>query len=141
MVVHFSHDPEPKIKFVSLKAFYAFLTSLRESGQELWAADVPCPGHPDQALLAAQLSELATQSLDDDTEFLVCLYLPLVRTEASAVLERFISSESFFVREAVAEVIGSARLSETRELLKELREDDHPQVRKAAERASKVWRV
>jgi len=141
IVVHFSHDPEPRIKFVSLEAFRAFLASLRDTRQELWSVEIPSPAHPQQGLLAAHLGDLAAQALDDAAEFLICLYLPLVRGDASSVLARFLASESFFVREAVAEVIGTARLSDSRDLLKELREDKHPQVRKAAERASKVWRV
>lgn len=134
MVVHVFHDDQPRIKFANLKSFKQFLLDLRKNEEDLWTVETSSPAHPNQALLAKCLEELAERPVDDDTEFLILLYLPLLRTDAATVLERFLSNESFFVREAVADVVGAARLPDCEGILAKLSVDEHPQVRSAAER-------
>jgi hypothetical protein len=138
MVVHFNHDPEPKIEFESLDAFERFLRELRARNQQLGEVEISAPAHPNQVALAAVLSELARATEHEDTEFLICLYLPLLRGEHRQVLERLGAHENFFVREAVAEAIGSAQLPESGAIVRALVEDPHPQVRTAAMKASEV---
>lgn len=138
MVVHFNHDPEPRIEFETLDDFEHFLRQLRSSDQPLNDGDVdmPSPAHPNQIALAAVLSELS-RGEDDDSEFLICLYLPLLRGEHRALLRELATHTSFFVREVLAEVIGTARLPGAQALLRALANDPDPQVRDAAHRASR----
>lgn len=138
MVGHFNHDPEPRIEFESLDAFEKFLRELRARNHELGEVEVATPAHPNQVALAAVLSELARATEHKDTEFLICLYLPLLRGEHRQVLERLGAHENFFVREAVAEAIGSAQLPDSDAVVRALVEDPHPQVRSAAMRASEI---
>lgn len=138
MVVHFNHDPEPRIEFDSVMAFEAFLRSLRDNGEELGTIDVASPAHPDQTALAAALRELMQG--DDDAEFLLCLYLPLLRGEHAALLTDLSVYDNFFVREALADVIGAGSLPGSDALLQSLTADAHPQVRNAAQRAAKALR-
>ena len=138
MVVHFNHDPEPRIEFESLHSFEAFLLGLRSRGQELGEVEVASPSHPSQVALAVVLSELARATEDVNAESLICLYLPLLRGEHAKVLEILATHESFFVREAVAEAIRSALLPESGAVLRALAADSHPQVRSAAVRASEI---
>lgn len=136
MVVHFNHDPEPKIEFENLNAFERFLRELRATNQELGEFEIPSPAHPNQIALAAVLSELA-RAEDEDSEFLLSLYLPLLRGEHMKLIEELGAHESFFVREAVAEAIGTALLPGCEAIVRLLAEDPHPQVSSAAIRAIK----
>lgn len=140
MVVHFNHDPEPRIEFDSMAAFEAFLRSLRDNGEELGTIDVASPAHPDQTALAAALRELMRDDDADDAEFLLCLYLPLLRGEHSTLLADLGVYDNFFVREALADVIGTGSLPGSDALLQALAADAHPQVRNAAQRAAKALR-
>ena len=138
MVVHFNHDPDPRIEFGSLDAFETYLRDLRARNQDLGEVEVASPSHPNQVALAAVLSELTRATDDENTEFLICLYLPLLRGDHRQVLERLGAHESFFIREAVAEAIGSAQLPESGAVVRALVADPHPQVRSAAIRASEM---
>jgi hypothetical protein len=136
MVVHFNHDPEPRIEFGTLDAFEKFLRALRMENKELGEYPVPSPEHPNQMALAAVLAELS-RAEDEDSEFLLCLYLPLLRGEHKGLLQQLGKHGSFFVREAVADAVGAARLPSTQDIIRSLAADPHPQVRAAAIRASK----
>lgn len=137
MVVHFNHDPEPQIEFASLQAFEQFLRKLKLENRALGEIEVHSPAHPIQEDLAEALVELALQEDDEDAEFLICLYLPLLRGPQAGVLEALAEHRSFFVREALAEAIGSSQLPESSAVLERLLADVHPQVRSAADRARK----
>ncbi|MBC3935511.1 hypothetical protein H8K47_09070 [Undibacterium sp. CY7W] len=139
MVVHFNHDPEPKIEFASLNAFEEFLRKLHVSHTKLGELEIEDPVHPNQAALSAVLSELARATEFDDSEFLICLYLPLLRGEHEQVLQNLAEHPSFFVREAVADAIGSAHLTDSTNLILSLIKDPHPQVQNAALRVSKLF--
>jgi len=136
MVVHFNHDPEPKIEFDTLNAFESFLRRLRTNNQELGEVEIPSPAHPNQIALTAVLSEFA-RAEDEDSEFLLCLYLPLLRGEHRKLLEDLGAHKSFFVREAVAEAVGTAALPGSEGVVRMLATDPHPQVSSAAIRAAK----
>ena len=140
MVVHFNHDPEPRIEFESLDAYESFLRGLHARNEALGEVEVAAPPHANQVALAAVLSELARTTGHEDAEFLLCLYLPLLRGEHLQLLERLRVHEDFFVREAVAEAIGSARLTGADAVARALLEDPHPQVRSAAIRALEAFR-
>jgi hypothetical protein len=140
MVVHFNHDPEPKIEFLNLKAFQDFLIELRNRSEPIWSAEIPSPAHPNQELLVRSLTELAESPPDDDVQFLICLYLPLLRGERVELLSQLSRSEDFFVREAVADHIGAFQFSGSEALVLDLANDAHPQVRSAAMRAIKAMR-
>ncbi len=138
MVVHFSHDPEPKIEFLSLDAFEAFLVKLHEQRACIFEMDAPLVSHPDQSLLDASILSLIDEQPSDEVEFLICLYLPLLRGDHAYLLARLATYDNFLVREAVAEAIGSAGLSGSKEILVKLTGDLHPQVQSAAVRALKL---
>lgn len=136
MVVHFNHDPEPKIEFETARAFEAFLRELRARDQELGSVEASPPTHPNQIALAASLCELA-RSDDEDSEFLLCLYVPLLRGEHERGLGELVEHKSFLVRESIADAAGIGHLSGCEAALRSLASDPHPQVRCAALRASK----
>nr|WP_225591175.1 HEAT repeat domain-containing protein [Pseudoxanthomonas sp. PXM03] len=100
--------------------------------------DAPSVSHPDQSLLDASILSLIDEQPSDEVEFLICLYLPLLRGDHADLLARLATYDNFFVREAVAEAIGSAGLSGSREILVKLTDDPHPQVQAAAARALKL---
>lgn len=137
MVVHFNHDPEPKIEFESFQDFEGFIRELHERHQELGEVEPAPPAHPNQVALAAVLAELGRAAEDPDSEFLICLYLPLLRGNHSRLLQELNSNESFFVREAIADSIGAGHLQNAGEIARILASDSHPQVRDAALRAQK----
>jgi len=140
MIVHFNHDPEPKIEFSNLNAFRDFLTELRNKGKPIWSAEVPSPAHPNQELLVRSLTELADSPPDDDVQFFTCLYLPLLRGEQAELLRQLAQSRDFFVRESVADHIGTFQVASSEALVLDLASDAHPQVRSAAMRAIKALR-
>lgn len=140
MVIHVSHDSEPRIKFATLAGFEEFLVRLRASGEQLWDTDVPSPPHPDQAALGEFLRQLASRPVDGEVEFLACIYLPMLREDPGGILELISRSKSFFIRETLADTIAAARIAGSRDLLVHLKADRHPQVRSAAERALAAWR-
>lgn len=141
MVVHFNHDPEPRIEFGTVLAFENFLRQLHAQEQSLGDVEPTSPAHPDQVALAAVLRELARATEDVDAESLICLYLPLLRGEHRPTLEALAAHPDFLVREALADAIGNAALPDSTEVLRALSTDPHSQVRQAALRASAVLRL
>lgn len=137
MVVHFNHDPEPTIEFASLSEFEHFLRGLKLEHKELGEDLLQAPAHPKQEALAQAILELALLEDDEDAEFLICLYLPLLRGRHPNVLEEIATHPSFLVREALANACGGARLPGSEIILQKLMADAHIQVRNAAGRAEK----
>lgn len=138
MVIHFSHDPEPVIKFPSLDFFAGFLISLKAQGIALWDTERSAPEHPDQMALGLALRELAA-STDEHAQFLICTYLPTLRADPADVLGTLAAHPDFFVRESAAEALGMARIPGTRGLLDTLATDQHGQVKSAARRSLDRW--
>jgi hypothetical protein len=135
MVIHFSHDPEPRIAFSSLSAFASFLADLGRKGSPLWLAEPQPVAHSNQNELSKAIEELLDHPDADASEDLFCLYLPLLRGDHANLLSRVAKVDSFFVREAVACSIGRTGLLNCMGVLGELAQDSHPQVRNAAQSA------
>lgn len=135
MVSHFFHDPEPRIEFVTLADFEAFLLDLRRRRVPLDAEDRVPPAHPEQAALAGALRELACADDDADADWLICFYLPLLRSDPGHVLEVLAHHDNFFVRESAAEALARIDDPNLKHLLARLAADTHPQVADAARRS------
>jgi mutator protein MutT len=141
MAMYLSHDHGPSIKFVDLAGFEAFLAGIRARGGDIdESRDLPVPAHPDQSALARCIRDLIGRPLDDETEQLLFLYLPMLRVDDDGLFASLASSESFFVREAAADLAGDARIAGSRPVVERLLKDPHPQVREAARRALEGWR-
>ena len=140
MVIHFSHDPEPVIKFPSLDFFAGFLIALKAQDTALWDTEKSAPEHPDQMALGLALRELAGSD-DEHAQFLICTYLPTLRADPAAVLGTLAAHPDFFVRESTAEVLGVARIADSRGLLETLAGDRHGQVKSAAQRSLDRWKA
>jgi len=128
MVVHFSHDDEPEIRFHDLASFRRSLMAALDQGLDI--DDLPCePLGPfdDQQGLIRTLTDLIDRG-DDDAEFLLCLLLPLLVPKQISIIERLACHESFFVRERLAEFIASHPRAEHHSVARRLSEDQHPQV-------------
>jgi hypothetical protein len=142
MVVHFSHDPEPEIRFPDLASFRASLNVARD--QHLSIDQVPFEPlrpHTDQQRLIDALAGLNRES-SDTAEFLLCLYIPLIAPEQIPILEQLATSSSFFVRESVARYIEIHPRSEHGIIAAKLAKDNHPQVSQVGKQAlSSVNRV
>ena len=132
MVMHFNHDNDLRIEFDSLNAFEAYLQQLRSRNQDLDSAELSVPAHPNQIALGAVLSELGLIRDDETVNAILCLYLPLLRGEHAQLLQLLSSHPDFFVREALAAAIGSAKLPESADVIRALVEDQVRQVRSAA---------
>ena len=155
-VVYFSHDPEPEIHFTDLRSFAQALEQAK--AEAIWLDEMPRqPVEPlaDPAALESltALAEQAEPELEEETEFLLCLYLPLVPLDQLPVLERLASHDSFYVREAAARHLsreswgrpdgdpvyagyGPAHLA----LAEKLARDTHPQVARPGRAALKLIR-
>jgi HEAT repeat protein len=97
--------------------------------------DAPTPSHTQQHLLDETLTALANETDSDATEFLICLYLPLLSGAHTQLLDMLAKHKNFFVREAVAETLGENGVAASQATIHALASDDHPQVRDAALRA------
>jgi hypothetical protein len=142
MVVHFSHDPEPEIRFADLASFKAALIAAREQRQSIdeLPAELLRP-HPDQESLAKTLVDLNREE-SDTAEFLLCLYVPLLSPDQVTILDQLGSNASFFVRESIARYVQVHPRSEYLAIAARLAADTHPQVANLAKKAlSSVNRV
>jgi hypothetical protein len=110
MVIHFNHDPEPEIAFLSLDDFAVFLRDCHQQKRFLWGSETTPPSHPDQKLLAAVISELARFD-DDHSESLLCLYIPLLRGAHHELVAELAMNPGMYVREALQNAINSEKLS------------------------------
>jgi hypothetical protein len=82
MILHFSHDPEPEIEFSDLDSFGEALRSAIENNLQA-------------ALIAFLRSWLARD--DDEADFYICLFLPLLHPLQLDVLRQAAAHPSFFV--------------------------------------------
>ena len=143
MVVHYSHDPEPEIRFADLAGFRAALVAARDrrlSIDELPAE--PVPPHMDQRTLANTLADL-NRNEGDTAEFLLCLLVPLISPDQVPLLDQLGANSNFFVRESIARYIQARPRAEYREIAARLAVDPHPQVsdvgRKALSGVNRVF--
>jgi hypothetical protein len=135
MVIHFSHDPEPEIRFRDLASFSRSLATALSQGLEI--DELPFESlspHDDQQGLIGALGDLANRD-DNDATFLICLFIPLLDPGQISVIERLANHESFFVRERLAEFLANYALPEHRSVAQKLAEDPHPQVARPGKKA------
>ncbi|GMR24247.1 MAG: hypothetical protein BMS9Abin37_2767 [Acidobacteriota bacterium] len=142
MVVHFSHDLEPEIRFPGLSAFGQ---SLRAAvANELDIDDLPhspLPSFADQTTLTEYLESHLRRD-DEDSQFLVCLLLPLLDPRQLAVIDAAATSNNFFIRERVAEFIAANPLKQHSQAAERLSNDPYRQVSRSGKKAlSSVNRV
>ncbi|MEG4477743.1 hypothetical protein [Microcoleus sp. M2_C2] len=135
MILHFSHDPEPELKFRSLASFKQALASAKQGGRHIDDL-VPDQIYPiqEQDELAALLLERASGE-DEVSEFFVCTLLPLLAPENLPVLEQLARHRSFVVREAVAVFVRERALPSHRAILERLVVDTYGQVARPAREA------
>ena len=110
MVIHFNHDPEPEIAFLSLNDFAVFLRECHQQKRTLWESETTPPYHPDQKLLAAVISELV-RFADDHSESLPCLYISLLRGPHPELVVELSLNPGMYVREALQNAINAEKLS------------------------------
>lgn len=135
MVAHFFHDPEPQVEFATLQDFEDYLRDVRRRRQPLAEEDRQPAAHPEQAALAGALLELACADDDADASWLICFYVPLLRSDHREVLKVLATHDDFFVREAAAEALGRIDVRGGVDLLEKLAADAHPQVATEARRS------
>jgi hypothetical protein len=141
MVVHFSHDSEPRIRYHNLEEFLATLRRARSAGVGIDdLALSPLEPHNDQAMLSAHI-RLILASSDDDKALLLGLYVPLLAPDDGTTLSLCAAADDFLVREIVAVYLTEhCELEEYcgpehRELARHLAADKYPQVARPARTA------
>lgn len=135
MVVHFSHDPEPRIRFASLDAFADSLRTAVANGLDIdELPHGPVPALADQDALARHLRSLVERE-DDEAETLACLFVPLVDPARVDILDTVAGSDSFYIREATAEHIAAHPSVEHFEIAERLAKDSHSQVARPGKKA------
>jgi hypothetical protein len=135
MVVHFSHDPEPELRFPDLESFRHSLATVVQDGRDIdELPGEPLRPHKDQQELARTLAEFTGRN-DGDTEFLICLLVPLLAPDQAEVIDRLANHESFFVRERTAKFIASHPHPGLRPVAERLALDSHPQVARPGKEA------
>jgi hypothetical protein len=136
MVLHLMHDGDPQITFASLDSFeQALLAAIASRTHVMDLLGPPILPISDQSSLEQAMMVLIEDEADQDAEFLLCLYLPLLLPTSGLVLSRLAQHSSFFVREAVAEFVESHALPEHLEIAQNLSKDPHPQVQRPGKRA------
>lgn len=140
MVIYFSHDPEPELRFPNIQAFRDALLDCLTKAQHLDDL-VPEPLSPikEQDELANYLLKLANSS-EENAEFLVCTLLPLLEPDRVHVLEALAGHSNFFFRESVSEFILRHPLPAHSGLAAALAKDKHGQVARPALKALKMLR-
>lgn len=136
MVLHYTHDGAPQIKFESLAAFRAALAELPGNGTTMW--DLPFEEFEPVGLVSALGSEAAallSHPDSDHAEFLLCLYMPHTPLEDAELVKALAGHVSFFVREAVAVAIAERPTPELLAVAERLAEDEHPQVARPGKKA------
>ena len=88
----------------------------------------------DQHALALEIGDLAQQE-DEDSEVLLCLYMPLVSTSSTSVIEMLAGDTSFLVREALAVHMAARPNSDLEHVAAKLAEDSYPQVSRPGKKA------
>ncbi|MEM7247374.1 MAG: hypothetical protein AAF533_18685 [Acidobacteriota bacterium] len=139
-VVHFSHEPEPKICFSSLAALTETLHELEgwDYLDELLPFWEP---HPDQPTLVAHLEQVL-ENRDEGHELVVRLLIQIIRPEQLDILDRAAASDDALVREAVAKYVRLHPLDEHLPLAQRLANDPHSQVaRTGKETLARVHRL
>jgi hypothetical protein len=130
MVIHFSHDDEPRISFGSLARFVQAMHELGSSGRDI--DDLS----PDEisAPLAEPIRALASEDSEDAT-YLICAYLPICSALDEQTEEALLASDDFFIREALAMYLAEKPSSSRTRLATLLANDRHPQVADAGKKA------
>jgi len=135
MVLYYSHDGSPEIRFADLASFKAALIAACD--QNLSIDELPAePLRPyaDQQTLANTLAELNRDD-GDTAEFLLCLFVPLLSPEQLPTFEQLGTNASFFVRESIASYIEMHPRPEHQAVAARLAADPHPQVSKVGKKA------
>lgn len=140
MVLHFSHDSEPELRFGSLASFKQALVLARQDGRHIDELESDRI-HPVQEQEEFGATLLARASGGDDaSDFFVCTFLPLLDPANLSVLEQLAEHRNFFIREAVAVFIRDHALPSHQPILKKLSVDTHGQVARPAKEALRTIR-
>jgi hypothetical protein len=130
MIIHFSHDPEPRIAFSSLSRFLAVLN---DAGARRLDIDEITPDSIDIPL--DQIVRELAMEVTEDAMFLICTYLPVTAFLEKVTKECLASHDDFFVRESLAVFIARRPSAEDVGLAEQLAADKHSQVARAGKTA------
>ncbi len=135
MIIHFSHDPEPRLAFRSIGSFRAALLAAIAEGRDIdeLQPEPIIPAERQEELISLLLESAARE--DEVSQFLVCTLLPLLDPVELAVLERLAANDNFLFREAVAVFIRNHPLPVHRGLAEVLARDNYGQVARPAAEA------
>lgn len=135
MVIHFSHDDEPRISFRSLASFIAAMHALGASGGDIDEVTPDVISMP----LAEPIRALASENSEDAT-CLISAYLRICPALDEATAEILLSHGDFFVREALARYILRNPASTLTRVAAALATDRHPQVAAVGKKAQAAIR-
>jgi len=134
-VVHFSHDPEPQLRFHSLGEFLEALKTAQQDGSDIDDLQFPVlTPSADQRMLVGRVRELLEGS-DEDGALQIGLYLPLLDPDDLDTLALCAAHEDFLVREIAATFILDHAKPALRGLAERLAADKSAQVSRPAQQA------
>jgi hypothetical protein len=134
-VVHFSHDPEPRLAFSDLTSFLEALRAVVRDGDSIDSLqhDRFHP-HPNQSLLCTAIREVLTNDEEYDTLELSLLF-PLLDPSDHTTVYQIASNIDFLVRQIVAEFIETHPREQLRYVAEILAADSYTQVAQPAQHA------
>ena len=123
-VVHFSHDPEPEIKFDSLGGFLAEVQRVGQSGGDIddFAPTI------DQRLDCSDDIIRLVQEDTEDSIWMLCLYLTGSPNLSSSAQEAVAAWDDFYAGEALALWLKKHGSAADLAIAEKLAAADHPQV-------------
>jgi len=134
-ILHLRHDDNSSIEFASLAALLASLRAAIRNGTSIHdLADKELRPPVPQDQLAQHFMDLLHENSDESEWELVTL-APLLETAQREVVERMSNHESFFVREAAAQLIANQPDPSLQGLAEQLARDSYPQVARPAQQA------
>ena len=135
MILHFSHDSEPRLRYPNLDEFREALATAIDNGVDI--DDLPSeelPPHGDQRRLGQAIRSLL-EGEDGVDEELLTLFISLVDPNEVELLQEVAAYDSFFVRESVGEFIAAHPAPPLLPIASTLASDRHPQAAAAGKKA------
>jgi len=137
-VIHYCHDPEPKIKFPTLDSFMLGLRSVVNNNQDVDDIEFKEDFRFD---CEAEIGRLLQSDSDEYTN-LICSYIDVASFLSKGLMEMLMKHEDFFLQESLASWVAKNPKPELLFVVEELENSSIEQVKREAKIArSKIARA